>query len=255
MAKTRRRRKTARTGGKATKERLPRAYGYVRVSTEEQVREGVSLRDQRAKIKAYAELHDLRLVKIFSDEGASGKDLERPGLQQLLELTKDAKDESVVVYKLDRLSRRTRDLLFLIEDVFRQGNTRLLSLTEKIDTNTAMGKFFLTLMAGLAQMERELISERTRSALQFKKQKGERLGTTPLGYRTRKDGALVPLPREMATVRRIKNMRRRAMSYGKIADVLNDEDVPTKRGGKWYASTVWYVANNKRYAKALRRSR
>ena len=206
--------------------RAPRqkAYGYIRVSTDEQAKEGVSLKVQRAKLKAFAELHDLKLIRIFADEGASGKDLERPGLQQLLELAKDHKAETVLVYKLDRLSRRTRDLLFLIEDVFKQGNTRLLSLTEQIDTDTAMGKFFLTLMAGLAQMERELISERTRSALQYKKERGERLGTTPYGYRTRDDGKLVKVPREMVVVRRIKKMRRgrSKKSYSEIARTLND---------------------------------
>lgn len=224
-----------------------RAYGYVRVSTEEQAREGVSLDTQKGKITAFAKLHDLDLLDILADEGASGKDLERPGLKRLLELIRGQEAETVVIYKLDRLSRRTRDLLFLVEDEFRTGNTRLLSLTEQIDTDTAMGKFFLTVMGALAQMERELISERTREALAFKKQRGDRLGTTPLGYRTLPDGTLEPIPEELAIVARIKKLRRRRKSYSAIARIFNQEHIPTKRGGRWDHSTVSYIDRNRRY--------
>ena len=105
-----------------------RAYGYVRVSTEEQAAEGLSLEAQEEKIRAYASFKDLELVEIIRDEGASGKDLNRPGFQELLELVGGKQAEALVVFKLDRLTRNTSDLLHLVEDVFKQGNTRFFSI-------------------------------------------------------------------------------------------------------------------------------
>ena len=231
---------------KRTPKTPPRAYGYARVSTEEQAQEGVSLDTQRAKIETFAGLHGLDLVEVLADEGLSGKDLERPGLRRLLELVRTGEAQAVVVYKLDRLSRRTRDLLDLVEE-FQGAEARLLSLSEQIDTETATGTFVLTLLAAVAQMERDLISERTRAALAFKKARGDRLGTTPLGYRTLPDGTLEPIPDELAIVARIRKLRRRGKSFAAIAREFNEEDVPTKRGGLWDHSTVRYIYRNHRY--------
>ena len=130
-----------------------------------------------------------------------------------------------------------------------KGNTGLVSITEQIDTDTVMGRFFLTIMGALAQMERELIGERTKAALQFKKERGERLGSTPYGFRLSKDKKLVEVPKEMRVVKRILKWRKEGRSYGKIAKELNAKKVPTKRGGKWYPSTVRYIAVNPRYRK------
>lgn len=230
--------------------RLPkRAYGYVRVSTEEQADKGISLRLQRSKIRELAKLRDLRLVKIYADEGISGRSLERPGFQALLEQVRSTERETIVVYKLTRLSRRTRDLLFLVEDVFLKGNTRLVSVSEQIDTDTPMGKFFLTIMGALAQMEREIIAQRTKETMRFKKERGERLGSPPYGFRLNRDKKMVQNPKEMRVVRRILKWRKEGWSYADIAEELNRKKVKTKRGKKWHASTVRYIAKNPRYAK------
>lgn len=222
-----------------------KAYGYVRVSTEEQAKEGISLDAQRDKIKAFATLHDLSLIEIIADEGLSGKDLARPGLARLIELVKGKEAEAVIVYKLDRLSRKTRDLLFLIEEVFKKGNTRFFSLTEQIDTETAMGKFFLTLMGAMAQMERELIAERTKATLAYKKGLGESLGHIPYGYQ-RDKGKLVRNEQEQKVIQKIKRLRRKGIGYRKIAKLLNQTKVPTRsKQAKWHDSSVWYVVNNK----------
>lgn len=222
-----------------------KAYGYIRVSTEEQAKEGISLDAQKAKIHAFATLKDLELVEIIADEGLSGKDLDRPGLTRLVELVKGKQAEAVIVYKLDRLSRRTRDLLFLIEEVFKKGNTRFFSLTEQIDTETAIGKFFLTLMGAMAQMERELIAERTKATLAYKKEQGESLGHIPYGYQ-RVDGKLARNPAETRIVRRMKKLKRQGKSYRDIADILNRKGIPTRtQGTKWYDSSVWYVLTGK----------
>ncbi len=223
-----------------------KAYGYIRVSTEEQVKEGLSLSAQKAKIEAFATLQDLSLIEVIADEGLSGKDFDRPGLTRLVELVKGKQAEAVIVYKLDRLSRRTRDLLFLIEDVFKKGNTRFFSLTEQIDTETAIGKFFLTLMGAMAQMERELIAERTKATLAYKKEQGESLGHVPYGYQ-RMDGKLVLNPAEQEIICRVRRLRRKGTSYRNIAEILNRKRVPTRtKDARWHDSSVWYVLNNKR---------
>ena len=227
--------------------RKPRiAYGYVRVSTDEQVAEGISLRTQRARIRAYAKAHGWELRRIYADEGLSGRTMERPGLQKMLKEVGGERGEAVIVYRLSRLSRNTRDLLLMSEEMFAEGNTHLVSITEHIDTETVLGKFFLTIMGALAQMERELISERTRATLQYKRERGEILGSIPFGYKesARGDDKVVQDRKQMAVVRRIAKMRKEGVSYGKIADALNEDGVPTKRGRKWYASTVSAIAKH-----------
>jgi DNA invertase Pin-like site-specific DNA recombinase len=217
--------------------------GYTRVSTDEQAKEGISLPAQAEKIKAFATLKDMQLVDIISDEGVSGKDLQRPGLTKLLDLVLDGKADAIVVYKLDRLSRRTRDLLFLIEDLFKKAHIRFFSLTEQIDTETAIGKFFLTLMGAMAQMERELIAERTKATLAYKKELGEYLGHVPYGYQVRNE-KLVNNEKEQQVILEMKRLKKYGFSYRKIATLLNNQGIPTRsKGTKWYDSSVWYVLN------------
>lgn len=223
-----------------------KAYGYCRVSTEEQAREGLSLDAQEAKIRAYAQIKDLDLLEIIRDEGFSGKDLHRPGLQRLLALSQDPQAEALIVYKLDRLTRNTSDLLLLVEEIFKKGNTRFFSITEEIDTDSAMGKFFLTIMGAMAQMERELVSERTSTALQYKKQQGYSLGKIPFGY-SRIDGQLVPDEAEKKILRQMKKWRKSGLSYGKIAQKLNEKCIlPKRQNTRWHASTIYHILNNKK---------
>lgn len=228
---------------------MTKAYGYIRVSTEDQAKEGISLSSQTKKIEAFCTVNDLDLVEVISDEGMSGKDTDRPGLKKLIELSSSNETEAVVVYKLDRLSRKTRDLLYLIEDVFKKGNTRFFSLTEQIDTNTAMGKFFLTMMGATAQMERELISERTKATLQYKKEQGHSLGRIPYGY-DRVDGELIKNKNEQNVIRKMKRWKKEGKSYRKIAILLNEKGIPSRiKSAKWHDSAVWYIINSKKNGK------
>jgi len=130
-----------------------KVIGYVRVSTEEQAREGISLEVQADKIKKYADLHNLELIEIVRDEGKSGKDLNRDGIKRVITLCQAREADHIVVYKMDRLSRRTLDLLTLVEEVFKPNKVEFHSITEKIDTSTAQGKFFLTIIGAMAQMD------------------------------------------------------------------------------------------------------
>lgn len=232
---SRRRRKAPVTLPKRLK-----AFGYCRVSTDEQVREGISLDLQQEKIEAYAVSRDLALIETIRDEGHSGKSLERPGLERLLKLVEGSDAEAVIVWKLDRLTRSTGDLLHLIEDVFKRSNTRFLSINEQIDTESAMGKFFLTIMGAMAQMEREVIAERTSAALQFKKEQGQKLGLVPYGFK-RVNGEDVPDEIEMKVIRKMKRWKKK-MSYEKVAEKLNEEGVsPRRKDARWHGSSVHHI--------------
>ncbi len=220
--------------------------GYCRVSTEEQAREGVSLAVQRERVTAYAQAKGLELVEVISDEGLSGKDLRRPALHDLLERCDRGEVGHVIVWKLDRLTRRTRHLLSLVEDVFLARQIELHSVSESLDTSTPHGRFVLTLFGGLAQMERELIAERTRSALAFKRQQGQPTSHPPLGFRPNgRRERMIPVPEELEAVREILERWRRGQSYRAIAAQLNAEGARTKRGGRWYHSTVAKVVQRR----------
>jgi len=224
-----------------------KALGYVRVSTEEQSREGVSLGAQRDKIKAYCSLHDAELLAIEEDAGISGKALgNRSGLQSCLNQLRAGEANALVVLKLDRLSRSTRDVLD-ISDLFRREVWALHSVSEKLDTSSASGRFVLSVLASLSQMEREVIGERTSMALQFKKSRGERLGTTPFGFRTEcidGENQLLPVDQEQGIIHRMARLRSSGATLQSIADTLNADGIPTKRSGRWHAGSVSYILKN-----------
>jgi len=156
-----------------------KAVGYIRVSTQEQAKEGISLEAQEDKIRKYADLHNLNLTYVIKDEGKSGKDLNREGIQKIIALCEKKEINHLIVYKMDRLTRRTLDLLTLVEEVFKPNKIQFHSITERVDTSTAQGKFFLTIIGAMAQMERDLVSERTKEALRYKISKGEPVGSPP----------------------------------------------------------------------------
>jgi DNA invertase Pin-like site-specific DNA recombinase len=218
------------------------AVGYVRVSTEEQVAGGVSLEAQRARIEGYCALHDLALVEIHADEGISGKRADnRPGLQRAID---DAcrRRAILVVYSLSRLARSTRDAIEIADRMGKAG-ADLVSITERIDTTSGMGRFFFTTIAALAQLERDLISERTTMALAHKRQQGQRVShEIPLGYKLAKDGVrLVANPKEQAIVERIVKLRRRGLSSRQIIAELEAVGMRPKRGGKWHPKVILRV--------------
>lgn len=220
-----------------------RALGYVRVSTEEQAAEGVSLDAQEARIRAYCTLHGLTLAHIFRDPGVSaGKALaERDEGRALLDLIRQGEVQHVVALKLDRLFRNAIDAQSTAEAWERRGVAmHLIDMGgQTINTRSAAGKFLFAVLAAAAEMERNLIRERTSAALQHKRQRGERLGTTPLGFTTPEPGApMQPDPDELATVRTILRAKRRGQSFRAIARSLDAEGRRTKRGAKWHHTTI-----------------
>jgi site-specific DNA recombinase len=206
------------------------AVGYVRVSTEQQAREGVSLDMQISKIMAYCELNDMELVGIYGDPGISGKNIKaRPGIQAVLKLAKSRKIESVVTYKLDRIARNTIQTLEIV-DMMDKSGVALHSITEKLDTHSAIGRFVVRTLASLAEMERDLISERTSAALSEKRCKGEKTGGyCPYGLRA-VNGKLEPDPAEQRVIHRMMQLRAKGRSYQRIADELTREGLLTRIG-------------------------
>jgi DNA invertase Pin-like site-specific DNA recombinase len=215
---------------------MKKAVGYIRVSTEQQVAEGVSLEAQKAKIVAWCIANDYELAQVFTDEGISGKRADnRPGLQQALAAT--SKGEALVVYSLSRLARSTKDTLAISERL-EKAQADLVSLSEKIDTTTAAGKMVFRMLAVLSEFERDTISERTQMALAHKKAKGEVYGKVPFGYRE-VEGRLEAVEAEANLVAQVMKQRAAGATLQAIADHLNNQGVLTKQGGaKWYPSSV-----------------
>ena len=220
-----------------------RAIGYIRVSTEDQARGGVSLDFQEEKIRAYCVAKDWDLITMFRDEGCSAKDLNRPGMQEILKGCRKKEFDVVVILKLDRLTRSVKDLGYLVEDVFNKCNVAFSSLQDNFDTCTANGRMVMNILATIAQWERDIISERTRDAMQFMKNGLKLVGAVPYGFDS-SDGELSPNSEEMEILRNVFKLRRKRKSYQKISDYLNRKKVPSKNGGKWYPKTVMGVLKN-----------
>lgn len=229
---------------------MDQAVGYIRVSTEDQVTNGVSLDAQRERIEAYCTMKGLELLGIHRDNGISaGKPLAtREGGTALLADLSGRKATHVVALKLDRLFRDAIDCLETVKVWDSKGvNLHLIDMGgDSLNTGSPTGKCFLTMAAAFAELERGLCRERTRQALAHKKAHRQAYARTPMGY-SREGDTLVEDAGELSTVARVLDLRGKGMSYNRIADLFNTEGVETKRGGSWYASTVRYIVRNNLY--------
>lgn len=216
-----------------------KVVGYIRVSTEEQASDGVSLSAQRAKLAAYAALYELEIVAVVEDAGVSAKTLDRPGLQRVLAMLAAGECEGVLVAKLDRLTRSVRDLGELLDGPLAAGRSALLSVGEQIDTRSAAGRLVLNILASVAQWEREAIGERTATALQHKKSRGERVGAVPYGYTVAADGvALVEDDTEQEVIAVARELVAAGLSLTKTAGELAARGFAPRSGGRWYAQQI-----------------
>lgn len=207
-----------------------RAVGYVRVSSEMQASDGVSLDAQEARIRSWCLTNGAELASLHVDAGISGGRADnRPGLQAALDDVCRA-GGVLVVYSLSRLARSVRDTLAIAERLD-QGGADLASLSERIDTTTAAGKMLFRLLAVLAEFERDLISERTQTAMSYKRSKGERVGQLPLGSCLADDGrTLLPDQAELQTVATIAELAASGLGLRAIARELDRQGIPTKTG-------------------------
>jgi len=220
------------------------AVGYCRVSTIEQAQQGVSLDSQRSQIETWAGANDAKLMKVYVDAGISGYRLDkRPGLQKAIEKV-CAEKGVIIVHSLSRLGRNTREVLAIAEQLEKAG-ADLVSLSERLDTTSAAGKMQFRLLALLAEFERDLISERTKTAMQHAKRQGRRVGTIPFGMDLDDDEKhLVPNAEEKQAIRLMKEMRESGKTYREIAWQLERRSIQTKTGLKeWMPMSVRNILN------------
>ena len=217
------------------------AIGYIRVSTEGQAQDGVSLDAQRAKIEAWCLLNDYQLSAVHVDAGISGKNCNRPGLQDALADCR--KGSALVVYSLSRLSRSVRDTMDIGDKLAKVG-ADLVSLSEKIDTTSASGKMIFRLLAVMNEFERDQISERTKSALQHKKAKGERVGSVAYGHRLDSDGVtLVEDEDEQLVIAAVHGYRDAGLSLRTIVTRLDEQGYRSRSGKPFQLTQVARIAN------------
>jgi len=215
------------------------AWGYTRVSTEDQADLGVSLKAQSEKIKTFCSLHNHDLHEIFEDRGLSGSKMgNRSGLKRALKAV-CAEKGVLVVYSLSRLSRSTKDTLN-IADRLNKDRADLASITEQIDTSSASGTMVFRLLAVLAEFERDQISERTKAALdQLRKENKRVSGYIPMGYDLDSDGkTLIPNPAEQKAIGLMKQYRENGVSYAKIGMRLESQGILSKQGKRWSPATI-----------------
>ena len=222
-----------------------KAFGYTRCSTNEQADSGLGLDVQEQRIRAYCGMKGVELVEIATDAGVSGaKPLaKREGGQRLLTAIRKRRADAVVMLKLDRMFRNAGDCLATTDKWERSGiSLHIVDLGgNAIDTTSAAGRFMLVVLAGAAEMERNLTRERTRSAMAVKRANGQRIGTVPYGFDLADDGkTLIENQAEREIVEQIRAMRSEGITLQLIAQSLTDRGIPTKTGrsDSWQHKTI-----------------
>jgi site-specific DNA recombinase len=214
------------------------AIGYVRVSSEEQADSGLGLEAQRQRIVAFCAMKGLRLTEVYEDAGVSGgKPLSsRPAGSRLLNAARRGK--VVVVAKLDRLFRSVADAAGVIADFDKKG-IELVAIAEGFDMTNPYGRAMAQMASVFAELERAMIRERTKSAMDIKRSRRERIsGHAPFGWDFSLDGRLVENTREQEVIRVMALLRAQGLSYRGIATRLDAEGIVPKRGRQWIHTTV-----------------
>jgi len=210
-----------------------KALLYARVSTQMQVEDGVSLGAQERQLIQAAEMYGFTEHEVVLEEGRSGKNVSgRPKLIDALKQLDEGKADALIVTRIDRLARSTKDFLDIV-DRAGKNEWRLIMLDLNLDTSTYQGRFVVTIMSALAEMERGIIAERAKDIHKDRREQGvvwgKDMGPRPM---------YPPQVREQLLIH-----RRKGMSFQAIADTLNVNGVLAPRGGTWYASSVRNAIN------------
>lgn len=228
-------------------DQINRVGAYVRVSTLEQAQKGYSVGEQKDKLKKYCEIKDWLLAKTYVDPGFSGSNLERPAMQQMIMDCEDHKLDTILVYKLDRISRSQKDTLHLLEDVFEKNNVSFVSLNENFDTSTAFGRASIGILSVFAQLEREQIKERMAMGKTGRAKKGlyQGGGVIPFGY-DYENGQLIINQAEADVVKAIFTMYKSGMGPALVANTLNEQGFVGKTT-RWSHKSVAQIIRNQTY--------
>jgi DNA invertase Pin-like site-specific DNA recombinase len=235
---------------------MSRVAVYIRVSTEEQAKEGYSLSAQEETLVAYCELYDHTIVHIYKDDGYSGTNTRRPAYREMMEQIDQW--ESILVLKMDRIHRNTRNFIDMMDFLYKK-KKNFISCQEQFDTNTAMGRFVSQLIEGIAQLESEQIGERTKMGM---RQKAETLDlnddekrtmgfTPPFGYRL-SEGKLVDDPDEQYVVGLIFDLYSSGEPMDSICYSLNRQGLLTRKGNPWNKFNLRNILHNPVYAGYMR---
>ena len=225
------------------KEHLPLAKIYIRVSTEDQAREGYSLEAQRKQLEGLVRENGYNFMGVYEDAGFSGKNTDRPALQQLLLDAKERTYNVLVTLSPDRLSRNIIDQA-IIREILDKNGVQLKFLTLPVDTTTPEGDLITNIIGSVSQYERKLISRRVKNGMRQKAQQGGFNGmSAPYGYDII-NGKLKINEKEAEVVRRIFKMHRVGLTLESITNLLNEFGVTTKRGGVWSKKQVWRILHS-----------
>lgn len=218
---------------------------YIRVSTEDQAREGFSLGEQEEKLLQLCKFKELEVYKVYKDAGISAKDMEhRPQFQEMLKDMKEGKLNYIVAYKLDRITRSVRDLEELIS-VLEQYNCFLLCDRDDVNTSTANGRFFVRMLTVLSQLEIEIVSERTKFGLNGAIKSGHIPGQRPFGYKSAEDKRMVIDNATRLYVEKIFDMYLEGKSFQQIANYFKENNIYSKKN--WKDTTIQKIIDNKIY--------
>lgn len=223
-----------------------RVAAYLRVSTDEQARSGLGIEAQRAQVRAMATVKGWPAPIEYVDNGISGTKVlrSREQMRALLATIEAGEIDALIVPALDRLGRTTRIILDGV-DFFAEHGVTFVSCRESFDTSTAAGQFVVTIFAALAQMERDTIAGRTKSALAVKQTRdGEVGGKLPYGYLRTEDKRIIVDDVTAGHARRIFALRRQRFTMRAIAAQMNAENIPSPNGATWWASSVREVLRN-----------
>ncbi|MCX6664507.1 MAG: recombinase family protein [Euryarchaeota archaeon] len=227
-----------------------RAAIYTRVSTEDQAKEGFSLDAQLDKLISYCKARDWQIGGEYVDDGYSGRYIKRPAYSRMMD--EADKWDVLLVIKMDRIHRNSKNFMLMMEHLKQQGK-EFVSMTESLDTSTAMGRFVMDIIQRIAQLESEQIGERVYIGMEQKaKTNGGMLGfNIPYGY-FYSDGFLSIHREEAIVVENIYSWYKKGKSMGEITKMLNDTKVPTKKRGVWAKKTISTILKNPLYCGYLR---
>lgn len=229
---------------------------YTRVSTEEQAIEGYSIDAQRELLSNYCVAQDYEIFKIYVDDGFSGRSDNRPAYREMM--GEMAEWDVMVVLKMDRIHRNSRNFMNMMDELGRH-NKQFVSATENLDTTNAMGKFVMSMIQSIAQLESEQIGERTYLGM---REKAETMNNTPqesraLGFNppygyVLNDGLITAVPEELKVVREIFDEYLAGKSLARISEALNRSGLRTRRGSRWTVYNLGTILHNPIYAGYLR---
>ena len=222
---------------------MKKVIGYIRVSTEYQKLKENSINNQIQSINKYCDNDDMCLIDIFEDNGVSGMNSDRNGLNQLFDKVKKDNIDMVIVYSLSRLGRKLKDVIGFVE-MLDKHNVQFISLKENFNNNDIVGKLMFNILGSINEFEVNLLSQRISDVKQYKKSVRE-VYSGKICFGLKRNGKkLINNNTELETLKLIHKLRNNKMSYFKISDYLNERNILSKENKRWYGSSVRSVYLN-----------